>query len=140
MKKIFLIFIILFLSACSSKNAILFLHKTEKDDGDIFTSDPKYDFFNNSYYFNDIYRYKVKFTKREIQEIKRIIDSVKKQPELTKEEREEGPTDFGLIINNDTIFGYAGNIYWKKKAFHTGDGIIQKKIKELNKKEILPSN
>lgn len=133
MNKIFLLFALLFLCSCSTNYATLLLHKTKKNDDDIFTSDPKSAFFEDSYYSKEIYRYQIKFTNKELQEVKRILDSIKKLPELNEDERREGPTDYGLIINNDTIFGYGGSVYCKKKAFYVRNNVIQNKIEELEK-------
>lgn len=114
--KIFILTLILCVtSSCSMRFGDLIIHKTELDGGEIFGY-PKYGFFYDKEIANEKKKHRIKFTKEEYIEIKRLLDVLKTKPDLEEIELGEGPKEIALIVDKDTIYGYNQSWIWKKKA------------------------
>jgi len=124
-KQIIILFLALqILISCSSTPALLYIHKTEKNDGDIFGY-PKNGFFISKSYSQEITQYKIKFNKEEYKEIKKLIEILKSKQDLDDLELGEGPTDTALIIGKDTLYGYGQSWIWKKKVTYFESPILK---------------
>lgn len=114
--KLFFLTLTLFVfSSCSMNYAELFIHRTEVNGGEIFGY-PKYGFFYDKEIANEIKKHRIKLTKEEYIEIKKLLDVLKTKPDLEDIELGEGPKDIALIIDQDTLYGYNQSWIWKKKA------------------------
>lgn len=123
-------FLILFvLGSCGSKEVFLYVHKTDKNDGDIFGY-PKYGFFYDKSNPGEITKYTISFTRQEQREIKRLLDTLRTKEDLDYFELNEGPHDKALIVGNDTLYGYVDSWMWKNKIALFKSSLLKNKFKK----------